>query len=148
MPYILVRQLPDGEITSHTGAFATLDMAGRAMGLCLYDNRQETRTRAQRLGVRLIRQPLGTLYEHEHGYKFRILRAEFTSDRVAITPGLRVVDNNLVRGTVDPAQFMRTGDLDPGGEHFLQAGIGWYDVIRGNGDTKKFDGSRLTTREI
>ncbi len=148
MPYILIRQLPDGTIKAHADALPTLDRAARVMGMCLYDNGQETKSRAQRLSAQLLRQPLGTVYEHERGYRFRILRAEFTGDQVAITPGLRVMDNNLVWGIVDPAQFMRTGVCDPGGEHFLRNGKGWYDVVRKDGHREAFDGERLTTREI
>ncbi|MEV8601857.1 hypothetical protein AB0465_18485 [Streptomyces griseoviridis] len=65
-----------------------------------------------------------------------------TFDGVEITPGLRVLDYDRKWGVVDPAQFERGGDLDPGGKHFN----GWYDIKRDDGSTSLMNGERLTTR--
>lgn len=70
---------------------------------------------------------------------YRILKADFTSNRVPITPGLRVLDYDQRNGAVVAPQFMATSSLAPGGEYF----DGWYHVEADKGSTRLFNGSRL-----
>jgi hypothetical protein len=69
---------------------------------------------------------------------YRILVANFTSNRAPITPGLHVLDYDQRKGHVVAPQFMATSSLAPGGEYF----DGWYHV-EANGSTRLFNGSRL-----
>jgi hypothetical protein len=69
---------------------------------------------------------------------------DLTVDRVPITPGLRVFTNDCEWGTVEPGQFTRGGLSDPGGELF----DGWYSVSLPNGGTRRYDGERLSTRDL
>jgi hypothetical protein len=142
--YLLARRLPDGRIKGNAFTFTTFARAARAAGQCLYDNGAELRTTAQKFGVELAAQPLGTIWGHPSGYDFRILRADFTVNGAMITPGLKVRNYyDAWNGTVDPAQFFRESPLDPGGEHFNH----WYDVTR-DGDERPYtplNGERLTT---
>lgn len=68
----------------------------------------------------------------------------FTSDRVEITPGLKVMTNEAKWGVIDPAQFIRGCNTDPGGQYF----DGWFIVLYENGDRALMNGERLRTTEI
>lgn len=70
---------------------------------------------------------------------YRILKADFTSNRVPITPGLRVLDYDQRKGAVVAAQFMADSPMAPGGAYF----DGWYHVEADKYDTKLFNGQRL-----
>ncbi|MFE0472635.1 hypothetical protein ACFW2V_13570 [Streptomyces sp. NPDC058947] len=69
---------------------------------------------------------------------YRILVADFTSNNVPITPGLRVLDYDRQEGRVAVPQFMATSSLAPGGEYFN----GWY-YVDVDGSAKLFNGERL-----
>ncbi len=141
--YLLIRRLPDGVIKSHSMTFASGNKAARAAGVVLYDNAGVQMAVAQRFSALVAREP-GEVWEHsESGYAFRVLVADFTANGVAITPGLRVITNNMEWATVDPAQFMDTSILMPGGRAFDR----WYYVIH-DGDSHpkdRFNGERLAT---
>lgn len=103
---------------------------------------------ADRLARQVTGGRVGAIQSHdEHpDVLFRVLEADFMSDGTPITPGLRVEDYDRRIGVVDPAQFMDTGVMAPGGKYFRRPdGSGWYDVIReADGRTRKsFDGSRM-----
>lgn len=139
--YLLIRRLPDGRVRSHMTAFDGFLRAARVAGQVLLDSSAVTTRRAAGLFAEALRkQPLGTIWPHPSGYNFRIIRADFTTDGVAITPGLRVVTNDKTWGTVEAAQFMTGLSLDPGGDFF----DGFYLV---EGPDKKFNGERLATKE-
>ncbi|WP_424863042.1 hypothetical protein [Streptomyces sp. MMS24-I29] len=65
-----------------------------------------------------------------------------TVDGAEIVPGMRVLDYDRKWGIVDPTQFTRGGDFDPGGKHF----DGWYDIVRDDGSTSRMNSTRLTTQ--
>ncbi|MGW3274938.1 hypothetical protein ACWDFH_26210 [Streptomyces kronopolitis] len=65
-----------------------------------------------------------------------------TVDGAKIEPGIRVLDYDRKWGIVDPNQFTRGGDFDPGGQYF----DGWYDIVRDDGSTSRMNGTRMTTR--
>lgn len=139
--YLLIYRTPYKSITTPGTVYTTMERAGRAAGLVLYDNASVPRSTAQKHGDKIASRPVGSVYVHDSGYDFRILRADHTANGIPITPGLRVVNNDLKWGTVGRAQFMAEGASNPGGEHFLS----WYDVdVDGHG-RKPFDGGRLTT---
>lgn len=72
---------------------------------------------------------------------YRILEADFTSDRKAIVPGLRVTDHDRQPGTVTADQFMQDIYGYPGGEYFDN----WYYVTRDGEDRayRRFNGERM-----
>jgi hypothetical protein len=74
----------------------------------------------------------------EGGYDPKAYR---TSDGVPITPGLRVLTNELQWGTVAKAQFSNGNQCAPGGAYFN----GWFEVIYDDGTFVLQDGGRITT---
>lgn len=144
--YILVRRRHDGAISAHAASpFDAVRWAARAAGIVLYERGAEpVLSTAQKFGATLGEQPLGTIWGHRSGDDFRILIADYTSDGVAITPGLRVQDNNLKWGLVEAPQFFDDGMLMPGGQYFDH----WYYVVRENGHRERFNGERLTTSAL
>lgn len=66
-----------------------------------------------------------------------------TANGVVISPGLRVITNDLIWGTVEAAQFTDGGPLDPGGEYF----DGWFYVMYDDGRRGRFNGERMSTRD-
>lgn len=92
----------------------------------------------------LATKPLAAIVEGD-GYRFRVLKADYTEDGQPITPGARLF-NYYDRwwGTIDPAQFLADGMLSPGGKAF----DGWYDITRdGDSWSCKLNGPRLSTKE-
>jgi hypothetical protein len=77
----------------------------------------------------------------EADMRYRILKADFTSDRKPIVPNLEVLDYDRRTGIVEPGQFMDDGMMRPGGEYF----DGWYEVIPDGkaGRGKRFNGERM-----
>lgn len=140
--YILVRRTPQGTVLAHRMPFPSVRDAARVAGLVLSDNAGLKQAEAQTFSAQLAAEPIGTIGEHACGYAFRILAADFTDDGVLITPGLRVMTNDLEWGSVGRDQFMRTSPMAPGGQHFE----GWYSVeLNDTGREKDFNGERLTT---
>lgn len=139
--YLLIRRTPLGAVIAHPAPFGSVKEAARVAGLMLYDNTAVSGATAQAFGAGLATLPVGSLYEHDSGYQFRILAADFTDNGVPITPGLRVLTNDLTEGTVSRAQFMRNSSIDPGGQYFNN----WYDVDIDGYGRKSFNGERLTT---
>jgi hypothetical protein len=84
---------------------------------------------------------VGSVAFHKDTPEFRIIPAHRTSDGTPITPGLRVKNNDMDTGTIEPEQFMDTGLMSPGGKYFE----GWYYVTRDRDgySGKQFDGDRL-----
>jgi hypothetical protein len=72
---------------------------------------------------------------------YRVLKADFTSDRKPIVPNLEVLDYDRRSGIVEPGQFMDDGTMSPGGEYF----DGWYEVLPDGkaGRGKRFNGERM-----
>ncbi|MBQ6358489.1 MAG: hypothetical protein IJI97_05970 [Clostridia bacterium] len=68
----------------------------------------------------------------------------YTSDGVEITPGLKVMTNEVKWGIIDPAQFTSGRSTHPGGEYFN----GWFDVLYEDGSRVLMNGERLRTTPI
>ncbi|MFE3589422.1 hypothetical protein ACFQ7W_05580 [Streptomyces niveus] len=66
-----------------------------------------------------------------------------TSDGVEIVADLRVFTTDWEWGTVGAEQFVRGGQLDPGGLYF----DGWFQVTLDTGWTTTYNGERLSTRK-
>lgn len=143
--YLLIRRLPTGEIKSHTTPFASINYAARTAALCLKDNGAAHSADARLFGDALARRPIGTICGHKSGYDFRIVTADFTADKVAITPGARLFNYyDRVWVTVVAEQFMFGKPTHPGGDAF----DGWYDVAReSDGYISLLNGERLATKE-
>lgn len=147
--FILIRQLPDaddrpGPIKAHNNAFTTENRAAQAAARLL---RHNTSMPKAAVGKVINALTVGAIWDHESGYRFRILEAHYTDDKVLITPGLRVFcyyDSEW--GTVEETQFFNDAMLAPGSKHF----DGWYLIrtVDGDGFCKKFNGARLATREV
>lgn len=147
--FILIRRLPDDTIKAHTTPFRTFAHAARAAGQSLQDSQAAGSAAARLFADALARRPLGTIWGHDSGCDFRILRAHLTTDAVAITPGLRVITNDLKWGFVEPTQFMNEADsFGPGGEYFDDPREGgWYLLTHEDGvPYAKFNGARLATK--
>lgn len=140
-PYLLIRQTPFKVVTAHRNLFEDAADAASAVADTLRNYTSMTRGAAEQDGREFAKLAVGEIFEHPSGYRFRLIPANFTDNGKPITPGLRVLNNDLRQGTVCRAQFMQTGDLKPGGQLF----IGWYDVDVDGGGRTSFDGGRLTT---
>lgn len=143
--FLLIRRSPDGKITADARLHITFPHAALASAKNLVTGGYAGTANARLFAEALTRRPPGTIWGHPSGLDYRILCADFTADRVPITPGLRVLDYDRRWGTVYPDQFMDDGMMTPGGEYF----DGWY-YVQSDGDDrpyKKFNGERMTTRE-
>lgn len=142
--YLLITRFPGGEIKS-SAPLQDKQHAVLTAEKFLTGFRVEDHTTARYFATAFDQKPVGTVWGHAAGYDFRILRADYTSNGVAITPGLRVLDYDREWGNVEPLQFMDDGCMSPGGQFF----DGWYLVHRDgeNYATRKFNGERLTTKE-
>lgn len=69
--YQLTRKLPDGTEKKHSPT-DTKREAANAAGMCLYDNRLDTRRGAQVFSKLMERSPLGLALTHHSGYRFWI----------------------------------------------------------------------------
>lgn len=151
MTYILIHRDPSGTITAvdlsksvHTVTYATPTHAARTAGYLFSQLPGQQRGMGGRVARNLHARPVGgILAAWDTGHCFRILRADFTQDGIAITPGLEVTENNLRPAIIDAAQFMETSDLMPGGQFFDR----WYYVVYPGDDRRshRFDTTRLTT---
>lgn len=139
--FLLIRRTPHMVVMAYPTLFEDPADAGNAVADVLLNYTSLTRPAAQRDGREFAQLEVGEIFEHPSKYQFRVIRADFTGNGKPITPGLRVLNNDLRQGTVCRAQFMRTGDLAPGGRGF----IGWYDVDVDGGGRTGFNGERLTT---
>ena len=141
-PYLLIRRTPFHVVTANPNLFEDAAEAGSAVADVLQNNTPLTRVAAEQEGREFAKLAVGEIFEHSSGYQFRIIRADFTYDGKPIVPGLRVLNNDLRKGAVCRAQFMRDSPLAPGGKDFL----GWYDVaVDGGGGWGPFNGEHLTT---
>lgn len=140
-PYLLIRQTPFMVVTAHPELFETPADAGAAVADVLRSYANVTRAKALKDGYGFAKVDVGDIYEHPSGYKFRVIPVDFTDNGKPIVPGLRVLNTDMRAGAVCRAQFMATGLLAPGGQHF----DGWYFVDLDGGGRTKFDGGRLTT---
>lgn len=142
--FILIRQLPSGEIAAHGTPFVTFEHAAAAAARFLTENKLAGSAAARLYANALARRPLAAVHPHTSGYAFRILRADFTTDNVAITPGLRVITNDVRWATVEATQFMcETDAFGPGGIYH----DGWYNLTGEDGHPyNKFNGERLATK--
>lgn len=144
--FLLIRRSPLGKITAYGNTtYADVEHAALAAKGALVSSGVAGTGNARLFADALGRRPIGTVWGHLSGYGFRILPAHFTTDRAAITPGLRVLDYDRRWGIVEPSQFMDDGMMAPGGQYF----DGWYYVQR-DGDErayKKFNGERLITKD-
>lgn len=145
-PYILVRRTPAGLICAHTAAFDGYIRAARTAGQVLYNNGAvKTKAAANAFSEALRKQPIGTIWGHPSGYDFRILRADFTTDGVAITPGLRVITNDFRWGLVEATQFLSESSVAPGGQFFDH-----FYLLNDETDRypyARFDSERLSTKD-
>lgn len=141
--YLLIRRTPDRVIKARTLTFTGVRAAAGAAGQILHDNAGVWEGDAQKFAAALTAQPVGVIWGHPSGYDFRILPAHFTADGIAITPGLRVITNDLKWGTVEVDQFMNEADpFGPGGQH----ADGWYHLNHEDGTRyARFNGERLGT---
>ena len=143
--YLLIYRDPKGHVSSvKSKPYRNFNHAVRAAGMTLLSRQVVGSAATQSFANALARRPLGTVYGHAAGHDFRILRADFTADGVAITPGLKVITNDLKWGIVEPNQFMSEHDaFGPGGEYF----DGWYLIVHEDGTLyAKFNGERLGIR--
>lgn len=143
--FILVRRLPTGEIKAPSVAFVDIPRAAAAAAHILKNDAGVGSATARLFGDALGRRPVGTVWGHPNRNDFRILVADFTSDGIPVTPGLRVLDYDREWGAVEETQFMCEELSTPGGQYFDN----WY-YVRRDGETgahKKFNGERLTTKE-
>jgi hypothetical protein len=139
----------DATITRVGGLFVNVGEAGRAAGRDLMASHGVPQTQAEEFAALLAKEwdapgtvALDTIvYNPASNQNYRILTADFTSNGVPITPGLRVQENNKRLGTVDAAQFMNGGMLVPGGECFDH----WYYVLRDDESraVERFNGERM-----
>ena len=140
--YLLIRRTPFMVVTAHPNLFDDPADAASVVADVLRNNVPMLKAPAEQDGEEFAKVPVGDIFEHPSRYQFRLIRADFTDNGKAITPGLRVLNNDLKQGTVCRAQFMQSGELAPGGRHFK----GWYDVdVDGGGGRSPFNGERLTT---
>jgi hypothetical protein len=142
--FILIRRQTTGEITAPAVSFESIPRAAAAAARLLVET--GVGTAAARLYANaLARRPAGTIWGHPRGDNFRILIADFTSNNVPITPGLKVLDYDREWGTVEETQFLAEEYGTPGGQYFDN----WYYVRRDGDDRayKKFNGERLTTKD-
>ena len=142
--YLLIHRDAEGNITAPNVPYKTFAHAARGAGMALERHKLAGSAAARNFASALARRPLGTIWGHGSGYDFRILRPDFTADGVAITPGLKVITNDLKWGLVEPTQFMSEKDsFAPGGEHH----DGWYLLTHEDGTLyAKFNGERLGIR--
>lgn len=143
--YLLIRRFPDGSIHSNAKPVLGRKTTAAAAATILRMRAGEVYRQASHFAAALARQPDGTIWGHASGYDFRILVPDYTSDGVAITPGLRVFNlHDQQWGIIEPLQFMDQGLHSPGAPGF----DGHY-LFQKDGDgygTRKFRGDRLTTR--
>jgi hypothetical protein len=151
--YLLIHRGPDGTVGFRKGpvdgAFPGKPSAADAVAMILIGKRAETDAKmARRFASALGRMEVGAILGHGgSNYDFRILPAYFTADKkpVPITPGLKIITNDLKWGIVEPTQFMNETDpFLPGGQFF----DGWYNVNHLDGSRyAKFNGERLGTKK-
>ncbi|MBD3004602.1 hypothetical protein [Streptomyces sp. 5-10] len=142
--YILIKR--DGRDNSTIEAvgetYASIVDAADAAGDDLIATHGLPWQRASKYSTALLAEGVGAIASTpDSSLNYRILEADFTSDRKPILPGLRVLNNDWDEGTVDPAQFMDGESGYPGGEHFDN----WY-YVRLDGEDrprKRFNGERM-----
>lgn len=137
MTYLLVHRRPGGQIAAHGGVFEEADEAAHTATLYIPGPLDE----AGEFTTRFARMLPGAVAEHSDGYSFRVIRADFTSDNVPITPDLKVHINNEWWGTIAADQFMATDLFSPGSRFF----DGWYLVYKGSKPYAKYNGERMRT---
>lgn len=149
--YTLIRQLPGtddgpGDIRANLKAYPTPAYAARAAAMGLAHATGLAKGVTYRKALPRLRRP-GVIWNHDSGWRFRVLEAHYTADGELITPGLRVFcyyDSKW--GTVEETQFFGDGILAPGGSAF----DGWY-LVRmddAKGFCRKFNGERLAVKEL
>lgn len=141
--YILVRRTGD-DVSTITAIGKTYTSAERAAGAAGEDLMEHGRTPGQAgdFALDLASRPVGSvMLNPATNFNYRVLEADFTSNRRPIVPGLRVLDYDRREGTVTAPQFMDDGMMTPGGEYFE----GWYDVLPDGraGRGKSFNGERM-----
>lgn len=140
---ILIRKTPSGTVGAHAFPFPTMEQIAEAAADVLYNFANVTRRASHGYAAELAALPVGDIYVHEaSGYHLRVLTADHTADKVAIMPGLRVLNTDMRWGSVSRAQFMNTSDFAPGGKHF----DGRYSIDLDAGGTATFDGTRLALK--
>jgi len=147
--YILVRRTAYGTVTAHddfgrpeTPLFESAQAAGEAVTKVLYDNAAVPKSAAEGYGGNFALQPVGTVYEHDSGYAFRLLVADYTVDGKPIVPGLRVLNTDMQWwGSVFRSQFLSGKPEAPGGESFR----GWYEIDVDGRGRRVYDHACLTT---
>lgn len=137
MSYLLIHRGPGGRVGAHPTVFDDVDDAARATTQYVRDDYAAAVTFASEFATMLP----GSVAEHDSGYSFRIIKADFTADErpVPITPGLKVHINDQWDGIVEPTQFMFTGLMDPGSRFH----DGWYLVYKNGKPHNKYNGERM-----
>lgn len=137
MSYLLIHRSPSGQIAAHGAVFDEAEDAARTATLYLPGELDTVNMFVDDFALKLT----GAVAEHPDGYSFRVVRADFTSDGIPITPDLKVYISNEWWGTVAAEQFMVTDLFSPGSRFH----DGWYLVCKSGAPHAKYNGERMQT---